>query len=232
MMQEDSLIAADRIGNQLCRDAIWDNCYCNWMGWSPHTIEPNVTNYAWQSLGPTVYDGTAGIAWFLAHLAQGTGSKIHRRTAIAACEHALKHHADAGRRNAAGFFSGSLGCAVTALQIGTLFEIEKLRQAGLELLDASGRVADEIEIDIIGGSAGAIPLLIGIGQQLEKQSLLELAESHAKRLLALATRQVVEQGEGCEMCWKSSAFERGLTGYSHGAAGFANAMLENLRSRG
>ena len=226
MIQAECLTAADRIGYQICRDAIWDAGYCNWMGWAPQVSDNSVTTYAWQSLGPTVYDGTAGIAWFLAQLAQATGSDIHRRTAIGACEHALKHHLDAGPRNAAGFFSGSLGCAVTALHVGGCLQIEKLRQAGLNLLKSSAHVAEELESDVIGGSAGAIPLLIGIGQQLGNQSLLDLPEGHAKRLLSLATRQLIERNEVWEMHWKSPAFERGLTGYSHGAAGFANALLE------
>lgn len=225
MIQEKCLTAAERIGFQLCRDAIWDAECCNWLGWTPQILDGKVTTYVWQSLGPTVYDGTAGIAWFLAQLAHATGSQVYRRTAVGACRHALEHHADTGPRNAAGFFSGALGCAATALRVGTFLEMDQLIQDGLNLLRLC-HVADEMEIDVIGGSAGAIPILIGVGQQRNDQLLLHLAECHAKRLLSLATRQVVEQGTGSELSWESSAFATGLTGYSHGAAGFANALLE------
>ncbi len=225
MIQETCLAAAERIGYQLCRDAIWDAGCCNWLGWTPQISDGKVTTYAWQSLGPTVYDGTAGIAWFLAQLANATGSEVHRRTAIGACRHSLEHHADTGPRNAAGFFSGSLGCAVTALRAGTCLQIDKLSQDGLNLLKLC-RVTDEMESDVIGGSAGAIPLLIGAGQQRNDRLLLHLAECHAKRLLTLATRQVIEHGATTELSWESPAFATGLTGYSHGAAGFVNALLE------
>ena len=225
-MNSECLEAADRIGFQLCKDAIWDAEYCNWMGWAPQSLSETMTTYSWQSLGSSMYDGTAGIAWFLTQLACDTGSPIHRRTAIGAIQHALKHHADSGPRNAAGFFFGSLGCAVSAVNTGTKLQNDCLSNAGLNLMLECSRAVDEQEFDVIGGSAGAIPLLIGFGKQLNDARFLEIARGHAERLLSLSIRHRIGDLDAWEVCWKSPSFAHGLTGYSHGVAGFVNAMLE------
>jgi len=239
MNKTDLLAAADRIGFQLCREAVWDAGICNWLGWSSEFPDGRVT-YAWRALGPSIYDGTAGIAWFLSHLGLASGEALHRRAALGAIAHAMLHHDNPGPRNTSGFFSGSLGIAVAAIEIGSKLQTGHLVETGLALLQASARLGDEErEIDLIGGSAGAIPILIGVGHSFRDQSFLDLAVMHADELLRRSTRQrqsfpahpAVE--DGWERCWKNPAFgPEGLTGYSHGAAGILNALLEVFRLTG
>jgi len=51
---------ADRIGAQLCRDALWEGDRCNWIGCLRYAGD-----IAWGALGADIYAGTAGIALFL-----------------------------------------------------------------------------------------------------------------------------------------------------------------------
>jgi lantibiotic modifying enzyme len=82
------LEAAVQIGRAICRSAYWDQeqSFCNWVGRSPleaqptgERLTPTVT-----ALGPELYDGTSGVALFLAHLFARTGITEFRRTALGA----------------------------------------------------------------------------------------------------------------------------------------------------
>ncbi|MFN0055657.1 MAG: lanthionine synthetase LanC family protein [Planctomycetales bacterium] len=154
-----------------------------------------------------------------------------------------RHHAKTGPKYACCVFSGALGIAVAAIHAGIALQAEPLIETGLAILEESARWSgDDREIDVIGGSAGAIPLLIGIGRRFESQSLLDLAAQHGDELLERSSRQqapaasseaAAGEVEGWERCWKSPAFgSAGMTGYSHGAAGFVNALLEVHRLTG
>jgi hypothetical protein len=80
--------AAIRIGESLCRKAIWDvtGRYCNWIGRvssrDAHAEGPQPATAA--ALGPGLNKGSAGIALFLAELHTATGNDEFRRTALAA----------------------------------------------------------------------------------------------------------------------------------------------------
>ena len=73
------LEVAHCIGRRLCRDALWADRRCNWLGWS---LERN--RHYWtptfRAQGVTLYDGTAGIALFLSWLVRFTGDPLARAT--------------------------------------------------------------------------------------------------------------------------------------------------------
>ena len=77
--------AAFRIGESLCRHALWDSTgrYCNWIGrvriGESECKSP--TGVVAAALGPGLREGSAGIALFLAHLHAVTGDEEFRRTA-------------------------------------------------------------------------------------------------------------------------------------------------------
>jgi lantibiotic modifying enzyme len=63
------LNAAERIGWRLCRDAVWSNGRCSWLGWAmePHAGQWKTTVF--RAVGSTLYEGASGIGLFLARLA-------------------------------------------------------------------------------------------------------------------------------------------------------------------
>jgi len=234
MNRSDQLFsAADRIGFELCREAIWDGHACNWMGWASEVYGESVS-YTWQSLGATVYDGTAGVSAFLASLFKCSSEPLHRSTALAAIRHAMEHRSNPGDQFAAGVFSGGFGIALTAIEVGQQLETPDLVESGLlTLQDSASVLHEDQEIDVIGGSAGAIPILIGVGKKFELPNCFDLAVRHGELILKRSTRQLTKGTASApgttpfERLWKNPAFGRdGLTGYSHGNAGFANALLE------
>jgi len=158
------------------------------------------------ALGPDLYDGTSGIALFLSRLASLTGERIFRVTAEAALRQALDRMPIPG----CGFYDGGLSVMYAAAEIrGDFDQAAVLHQAE----------PDPSRLDVIDGSAGAIAVLL-------KFRLLEAASRHGDLLLAQASR--AEDG----WSWKTIRAHRNLTGFSHGAAGIAWALLELYRATG
>ena len=112
------LDGASRIGMQLCRDALWSADRCSWTGPSVDytTGRPIVSE---RTLGPTVYDGTAGVAWFLGALFRATGEPIFRFVADGALEHALTRAKDLAGELRWSFYSGLPGIASLPGQVST-----------------------------------------------------------------------------------------------------------------
>lgn len=197
------LETADRIGARLCRDAVWYQGRCNWT-----TDVLDGEEIAHGALGPNLYSGTSGIALFLWRLAGLTGERIFRLTAEAALKQAISKLQQAGP----GFYSGALGVFYAATEIRS--ELDE---------DAVLRYAepDGSRLDVIDGSAGVIGVLLSLHSRF-----LDAAIKHGELLLNAASRS--DDG----WSWKTVEASRNLTGFSHGAAGIAWALLELYRATG
>ena len=117
------LKAAAEIGQTLARQAIWQDDRCNWIGAEFVRDDQKSNSYfntVFKSLGPNVYDGTSGIAMFLARLAVLTGDPQVRRTALGAIRHALGRFGGARAVNRIGFYSGLIGIACAAADVGRI----------------------------------------------------------------------------------------------------------------
>jgi lantibiotic modifying enzyme len=201
-MKATYLKVAERIGARLCRDALWSRGRCNWTA---DRAEGRTTIHG--SLGPLLYDGTAGIALCLWRLAEVTGERIFRLTAEGALRHALSKLPV----NGSGLYAGAPGILFAASQMGHgITEAQAVEAAALR----PGM------LDLIGGSAGAIIALLCLYRAGGRARLLETAVSHGDLLLRRATRG--EEG----WSWKTIPALRNCTGLSHGTAGIAWALLE------
>lgn len=214
------LEAATRIGRRLCRDAIWWEGRCNWLGWmmEPHGGQWISVHRAMSSL---VYDGTAGIGLFLARLAAYADDPIIRTTAEGALAQALgavDSLADSGEY---GFYSGLSGIAWSCIDAGTALGSDELVARGRAIMRRAARLAPKDQrLDIINGSAGFIPALLAVAAQDQRGQLAEAAVRHGENLLRLAVR--TDQG----WSWDTLAMpnERHLLGLAHGASGIAWAL--------
>ena len=94
--RERFLEAAARIGRRLCRDAVWHDGRCNWLGWA---MEPHGGQWVsvYRAMGVSVYDGAAGIGLFLARLARLADDPIITTTAVGALAQALASGRRTGR---------------------------------------------------------------------------------------------------------------------------------------
>ncbi len=225
------LRTADQIGQQLSQETIWHQDRCNWLGAEPQVRDPakGLPIMTYKALGPELYDGTSGVALFLAELHTSTGDAAARRTALGAIRQALSRADAVSPSSRLGLYSGWMGIALAAARIGTVLGEEELLCQAAQLLEHSMREnQDKHEFDLISGRAGAIAALVVLQDILGDASLLDFAVRLGDELLQTADRS------DAGYSWKSFAFpyQRNLTGFSHGTAGVGYALLELFHATG
>ncbi len=211
------------IGNQLCADALWYGQACTWITDDADDEQGRLAAFA-RSMNGSLYDGSLGVAAYLAQLAQHSGDRVHRDTAVGALWHALRQPA----ASSISLYEGRLGVVSQGLQLARQLEdsslLEGYLQAAGELLD---RLPDgETDTDLMHGLAGAVLGLLTIAQEapsLAARSRLQ-AVRYGEQLIALARR--TPHG------WHWPADDRalGLCGLSHGTAGIALAFAALQRA--
>jgi type 2 lantibiotic biosynthesis protein LanM len=223
--RERFLDVAWSIAVRLCRDAIWDGERCNWLGDSmeAHGGEWKVAH---KSFGADLYSGTSGIALFLARLHRLRPDAIVAQTARGAMRQALSRVLEIPPELRHALYSGWIGIALALLDLARLLDDPALQREALHLLDAQrGHTLDPLSLDVISGAAGAILGLCAIDRRLGSDRYLGEAERHASHLLEHANRG--DDGwSWTTMLPAGPGEQKDLTGYSHGAAGIALALLE------
>jgi len=220
MSETRFLETADAIGARVCRDAIWSGDRCNWLGDAMEFAESR-----WQvvhrSFGPDLYGGTAGIALFLARLYSVAPEKIFRKTAEGGVQCALSQLHQLDPATNFGFYSGLTGIAYALAEVATLLERDDLAQRSVQLLQSLPRQNVAMQSwDIVSGSAGIIPVLLKLHARFPQDFLLDLAAQHGEMLLQGANRSDESWS------WPTIPGSKDLTGFSHGTAGIAWALLE------
>lgn len=228
------LEAANRIGASLCQTAHWDRerGLCNWMGrseaeLSEFGLEITPTSSA---LNGELYNGSAGIALFLAELFHVTGAMEFQRVALAAIAHSMRQ---LGRMQSGGgasplsFFRGHLGVAYAAERIGVLTGALDRNPQLESLID---RVCDAgsqpHELDLISGNAGAIPALLALAADHRFESCravaIALGEELCQKAGGVGLGRVPEPDDSSGSPEASTP----QTGLAYGAAGIGLALLE------
>jgi lantibiotic biosynthesis protein len=212
---------AENIAARLCRDALWDRDRCNWMG---SAMEP--INGAWtvtrRSFGPDLYSGTSGIALFLGRVRDANSDPILRKVVAGAVSHAISQSHDLAPATRLGFYCGGTGIAAALQELGEKFDRQDWIDHGDALIRALANDDPETQpIDVIAGSAGAIPMLLRLNCQRKNAVVMDLALKHGQRLIRDAHRH--EYG----WSWPTiTEAKRDLLGFSHGTAGIAWSLLE------
>ena len=220
---------AQAIGARLCRDAIWSNGRCNWIGASMESVAG--WTVVQKSFGPDLYSGTSGIGILLAELAALNNERFFRRVAEGAASQALSRAADIPLQMRAGFYSGHAGIAYAITRIGERLDNEALIDRGQALMDSlTGVDLNEQGTDVVSGVAGTIPALLLMHQKTGRQSLLDLAVRCGQKLEETAHRS--DDGWSWKTIETPGEEQRDLTGFSHGAAGIGWALLELSHASG
>lgn len=222
------LDVADRIGRNLCRDAVWDGARCNWLGWSMESVNQTWVP-AYRSFAGDLYSGTSGIALFLAELYQFSSDRQQKRVMEAALNQALSLSAEMQGAARNGFYAGASGLAYVLVRIGQLQQNEALIQRGLsEMATLLPLAPDAHYVDVIGGSAGAIPAMLKLGLEHQREDFVEMAQRHGDELL----KHAVKSDQGWSWDTMHVPGQKNLTGHSHGVAGIVTALLELYRACG
>jgi lantibiotic modifying enzyme len=200
-------------GERLCDDAIWHQGLCSWTG--DEAVGPERVIH--RSLGGDFYGGTAGIAWFLAHLPEG--DERIARTAAAAARHALNRISNDG-----GLYSGTPGIACAVAAVGLRLNDSRLVEGLIEFCRTAVRGLSLNADDLIVGRAGALLGLLAQAQTLPAKEACELTEA-AQALGELVVARASRQAGG--LCWPGEdPSEPALCGMGHGASGIALALAE------
>ena len=178
-------------------------------------------------LGPDLYNGTAGIGVFLAAHAAVTGSKPSGELALAGLSH-LRHNLN-GRNAARMARALGIGGATGLGSVVYAFAAMAKCLNDADLLADAHRTAqlftDELiaadkQLDVMGGSAGAILALLRLYRDSASEDVLTRATKCGEHLMGqrrlgpAGSRSWAGQGSGAHR----------LNGMSHGAAGFAYAL--------
>ena len=179
------------------------------------------------TVGPDLYNGSSGIALFLAAHARYADDSASRELALKALASTrMQITQPSAPRWARGLGIGGasgLGSIVYALTvISELLADPALLQDALSVstLFSNELISADRSLDVIGGCAGGILGLLALYRKTQSVQVLANAVACGEHLL----RQP-RQGEIGKRSWAALGMsESPLTGFSHGAAGFSYAL--------
>lgn len=173
-------------------------------------------------LGLDLYSGLPGVTLFLAQLG-GDRFTALAEAALATQLEMIDRGAPLGPR--VGAFSGRAGMIYLLGRLSRLWGRAELRQRADALVDSlPPLIEQDHELDVIGGTAGCLGVLLGLPASGRAQAVARLC---GERLLA--TARETETGVAWPMPGRP---DRMLTGFSHGTAGMAWALLGLWSSTG
>lgn len=225
MAATEFLDTASAIGRRLARRALWEGTACTWDVLEP-LPDPENRGRTARAEGE-IYQGAAGIAWFLGELYRATGDAEVGRAARGGLEHALARGDHLS--NLFGFHSGRVGLAWVAVRLAGIFERPDYAERARRLLGSlAGRESQDSGLDVIGGASGAIPACLDLAGKTGWDELREMARELGEHLIGQAQRRP----DGWSWATGGESAVRNLTGFAHGASGVGLALLELAHATG
>jgi class II lanthipeptide synthase len=217
--REQLLVAARAVGDRLERLALRGDGVATWIA----LVQPNERHWTLAPVGVDLYDGLAGMGLFLSHLADMTGEERYdalAREAVRGMWQGVEQLRSSAR--SIGAFAGWGGVIYTLTHLSSLWRDTDLLGEAQDAVDLLPTLIERDEtLDVISGSAGCIGSLLSLYTQAPSERTLAVARQCGERLISRAT--VMQEGIG----WLTpQAKKRSLSGFSHGAAGMAWALLE------
>lgn len=214
--------AANKIAQQILRDAIWYKDSCLWMSFTRHQADSNNLSEEYKSVDGTLYSGSSGIAYFLLDLYQHRPSEELRVTIEGALRHAVSVGNEVHPTVRLGLYSGWMGTIMTLLYGSRVLNSPWMEQVAEQWLDQlMEEPIDQFQLDVIVGYAGAIPSLIAVEQVISNERLKDYILQISSHLITLA-----DKSKGLLQWETLPGLDHNLTGYAHGAAGFFHAFME------
>ncbi|MEU7166022.1 type 2 lanthipeptide synthetase LanM family protein [Streptomyces morookaense] len=206
-----SLEYAERIGRRLCREL--KDTGAPWTSYElsgGRLVEADIEG--------DLYQGSAGIAFFLAHLDRLAPRPEYRAAARRALDHALAR-LDTKR---IGAYTGAGGIVYLLTHLAELWQEPALLDRAVLLSDEiAERIDEDRHFDVLHGTAGLIPVLLGLARQTDGHGI-----AHAHRCAEHLLRHAVDDGEA--LSWPPFSPDEAyadLTGFSHGAGGIGWALV-------
>jgi class II lanthipeptide synthase len=216
-LRERLVASARAVGEWFEEMALRDGRHATWIGL-------DFRNKVWSmvAMPDDLYAGLPGPALFLGYLGAATGEERWTALAREAVASLLaREEADAPGLSI-GAFTGWGGLVYALAQLGALWRDHDLLTAVERLTEQIvPKIADDEEIDVVGGSAGAILGLLALHRACGSQRALDAAVLCGEHLLARS------HPAGPGLGWLTKlAVERPQIGFSHGNAGIGLALVE------
>ncbi len=216
--RKELLGAACQVGDRLEQLALRGEGDASWIG----LRIIGGKHWALSATGLDLYSGLPGIVLFLAYLGIVSGEARYTRLAEEAVASMRTQLASPKfHPNLVGAFEGWSGVLYVYLHLAALWkrgdliiEAEKILQMIPPL------VSTDEALDVVGGSAGAIAVLLAAPMSNGSILPIDIAKRLGDRLIEKA--QAIGDGAGWTVLINP---ERPLTGFSHGASGIAWALL-------
>ena len=226
LLPADYVREAVAIGLAITQRAQPDGSGCNWIGFG---YVNHADRFHLQVLNDSLYDGCAGVSLFLAALYRVTGEPQFAAVATRGLEtlrQRLRNQDQAYRNVMARLRGIGGGTGVGSTIYGLARTADFLQDEGI-LRDAVNLsewltpqlIAADDRLDVLGGSAGAILSLLTLHDIAGSPAVLEKAVACGTHLL----QRRIRSRAGLRV-WRTVG-NRPLTGFSHGAAGIAYALV-------
>jgi type 2 lantibiotic biosynthesis protein LanM len=224
---ESYVETARRIGIELGRASVRD---ANDTTWIVPRVEEDAAYAQFTCVGPHLYDGKSGIVLFLSALAKVTEEPEFRTLAkdsLRSIRHRLHDpgsHSSLGIGGGIGY--GSLVYALTRISqmLGDEAILADATVAASLITERS--IQEDRRFDVMWGTAGTILGLLSLYEQKPDGNLVAVALRCARHLAEHQT-----SGPNGGAAWPTLN-GRLQTGFSHGAAGIAYALLRLFRATG
>ncbi|WP_199246071.1 type 2 lanthipeptide synthetase LanM family protein [[Phormidium] sp. ETS-05] len=231
---EELLAAACAVADRLEFLAVRDSSSISWVG----LIAAGKGCWSLAPLGLNLYDGVPGISLFLAYLGEITGAERYRAlsraaadTVLAQIAHSKLHYSRRSRQSnidSIGGFVGWGGAIYALTHLAALWQQPQLLETAVELAELlRPEIALDEHLDIFYGAAGCICSLLALHRCHPESRILEIVRACADRLLERALAMDVGIGWVSKGVWHQP-----LSGFSHGAAGIALALLQASAATG
>ncbi len=224
---EAALAVGDRL-EELALHSGGDDSDATWIG----VQSRQGRNFRLTPLGHDLYAGLPGVVIFLARLAEVTGEERYRNLARAGFQ-TLRGQSDTARAlvTSVGGFEGWGGTLWALAHLARIWDDATILSEAHDLLGLLPElIAEDTAFDLLAGSAGCIPALLALHRTQPWDPALEAAVACGEHLLANV--QPMERGAS----WMPAELKRfaagPLTGFGHGASGYAWALLELAAATG
>ncbi|MDH3677613.1 MAG: hypothetical protein OEQ12_04845 [Nitrosopumilus sp.] len=218
------------MADKICSQAYWHKTKCNWVGRSENFYESedkSLPSISCEALGPNFYDGSSGIAFFLAKLFSITKKEEYGVTAKGAISHSLSQIEKIPKDQSLGFYYGKIGIIFSAVNVGQILKNKKIVEDAHKSLEEiiNNKSKTQHLMDVISGNAGAIAPLIYLYKIFKEEKILNLAKKLGQEIIVKASKTETGWSWGIESNGIENKFHN-LTGFSHGAAGMGYGLLE------
>jgi type 2 lantibiotic biosynthesis protein LanM len=216
--RRDFLATACLAGDRLEALALRGNKDISWIG----LTHLNERDWCLAPLSTELYDGLPGIILFLAYLGAVTHKASYTALAKAALTTLLSQLEHSRTPASIGAFNGLGGIIYTLTHLGALWGNHLLFATAEDLVDQVAElIPSDTHLDIIGGAAGCILALNGLYSYSPSEQTLAAARNCGERLLHTKQQTLHDIG------WlPDGVASRPLTGFAHGNAGIACALLQ------